>query len=449
MVIGACATIGSSQCTCEPERAQGGGPDATAEYAFVADSSDSSNSSDDASDVHVPPDSGLGWVNDLALWKSMPTASGCETYYADPTSLPVATRTWSECGIGCQVASAQSVASLPQSVVRNPTGVAYANGDTYLRTYSILPASHPNLWLVSRLLDGAILGAVQLRNWNECFGYALFPNSADMVPVVRSGTGLRVARVPLTSPGSPVWSPWSVVPGTYSTGFAAPSFWGIGTLTGSVETAQWPGGTLSPSDTNAVSFSSAARDDLAVWATQDAKNRGVVRAFSPSAKKVWTLVDQPGQNAVVVALTQTRITWVSVTGPLWASGSYQGSALWTSALTAPVTTVVPVKVADLQAVAGFLSLQSGTTHAATLACFSSLDGGIECQVLVVSISTGAIWKLPHRPGKIFHTVLSVDDQEILLGEADNPTDPGASQRIDSLVRLRLDALDTLKNGWAN
>ena len=453
----AAGAVGSTHCSCErtndPTEPGPTHQDASPDM----DALDSSNSDDGVAETQTPdgePDGGMAWLNNLAYWKPMPEAEQCEVYSAYPTHLPPAFRTWTDCGTGCQAAPAQAIAGLPTDVVRNPTGVAFLKSDPYVRTYSVLPGANPNLWVLSRLSDGAVFGAVQFRNWQTCFGYAAFVDSADVAAIVEPSSGMRVARFALDSAKPPTWSPWNGVLPIYTTGFAASTFWGLSTLAGTVAVADWLSGTLAPVDTGSVTFSSAARSDVAVWTTQNGVSKGVVKAYSPTAKNVWTLVDQPVSNASVVALSPARIYWVTVSGPGWTSGSYENSALWMSELPVGATTVAPTKVADLQAVAGILNLHVGGDHAATIACFPGPDGGLgsgveACPVLVVSTSTGKLWKLPSRPGKIFHNVLSVSDQELLLGESNNPSDPAAAQRIDTLVRLKLDALDALQNGWTN
>ena len=243
----------------------------------------------------------MAWLNNLAYWKPMPDAKQCEVYSA-------ARRCHPPFEPGRTVEPVAKLlragdAGLPTDVVRNPTGVAFLKSDPYVRTYSVLPGANPNLWVLSRLSDGAVFGAVQFRNWQTCFGYAAFVDSADVAAIVEPSSGMRVARFALDSAKPPTWSPWNGVLPIYTTGFAASTFWGLSTLAGTVAVADWLSGTLAPVDTGSVTFSSAARSDVAVWTTQNGVSKGVVKAYSPTAKNVWTLVDQPVSNTSVVALS--------------------------------------------------------------------------------------------------------------------------------------------------
>ena len=453
-ILAGCA-VASVRCSCEHTNAPAAPADAFQDASPDAHGVDSGTGDAGAPDTQSPDaaaDGGMQWLSDLAYWKPMPDAKQCEVYHAEPMYLPPASRTWADCGAGCQASPAQAIAGLPPDVARRPTGAAFVGGAGFLRTYSLLPGANPNLWVLSRLSDGEVLGAVQFRNWQKCFGYAMFAGSPDVAPVVEPDSGMRIARFTLDAPQPPGWSPWNHELPVYTTGFAASAFWGLTTLAGDVAVGGWPAGTLAPVDTSSVTFSSAARDDVAVWTTRTGANKGVVKAYSPTTKNVWTLVDQAASDASRVALASSRIYWVGVTGPLSTSGSYESSMLWMSDFASGATIVAPTQVANLKAVAGLLDLHVSNDHAATIGCFPGPDGGLgsgvaACPVLVVSASTGKQWRLPSRPGKVFHTVLSLSDQELLLGEANDPSDPTASQRIDTLVRLRLDALDALQNGW--
>ncbi len=185
-----------------------------------------------------------------------------------------------------------------------------------------------------------------------------------------------------------------------------------------------------------------------MWATQTAAGKGVLRAFRPAAKTVWTLVDQEGLNPVRVSASATDLYWVAVGGPDWSTGTYAKASLWYAALSADTTDVNPAFVADLPATTGLADLHVGGGFASTIGCGQDADvGAVTCSLLVVSLSAAKVWRIQNRPGKSFQRVLNVTSSEILLGEADHIADPSAAQRIDSLVRLSTVDLGKLAKGW--
>lgn len=383
-------------------------------------------------------------LTDSAIWQPVPNGDSCGLYEADTAKAHFAKRVWAGCGNGCSVAPASPLADAGSSL--RSASAAFIDGDFFVRV--TVGSQTMRLAHLARISDGVTIGAVEQRtNLSNCLITGGAASSPRSFPFSMGAGALLVGTVG-EMPGAAIsWpSGWTPRPASPTSFFSWTDGWGMTFADGTVRVSpRSSANQLTTLETNAVpSYHSFGRGSWVVWtALSAATGHSVVRAYS-STTGVRTLVAQ-GADATVVALSDERIAWITVSGPNAAEGTYESARLNWGALPAQGGALTPKGGAALPATSNLLELQTGGDYAATIGC-TNADGARSCTLLVARTSTGELLRIAPRPGNAWSDVLAIGPDEILLGEIDQPSsDPTIGQKIQRLVRLQTAQLGAL--GW--
>jgi hypothetical protein len=145
-----------------------------------------------------------------------------------------------------------------------------------------------------------------------------------------------------------------------------------------------------------------------------------------------------------VALSENHLAWISTDG---IGGKYEKAFLsWVSS-TSTSTPISPgaIQTLILPADNGLASLKTYDDFAITSASTTAEPGSY--RILVIRLSTGKLWKLPHPPGNWFFYLLGMGPDEAFFSAKSDLT--GHPTAFDKIVRLRLDHLDELEAAWTS
>lgn len=396
--------------------------------------------------------SGSGWLDDTRVWSAVSGGDICGLVQADLTQPGApASRTWTACGPGCLEAPP---ASLPSDVVvaRLSAAAAVVGGDAYLRLESGGNLPNPavsggrqyDLTLVTRLADGSLLAAVQqTQNFDKC-GVLASERTPLLFPFIETGQVVLVGTL-TPGAGSTAWSlPQTGVP-LVARVLSNNLGWGMQFDDGTIRILMPPtDAQLKTIDQGLLStHQGVGALDRIVWSSvESGLDAEVVKGYTPIGG-VKILAEQDTDDHAV-ALSETNVVWIGTTGPQRHDGVYVTAQLfwapWPNLLGPASIQSGPV----LPATHELDSLATQGDYAATVGCMDTLD---TCQVLVIQLSTGKLWRIPHRPASVFIDVMVVAQSYILLNEIDNPGAPELTSQVQRLVRLDLAHLDDLEHAW--
>jgi hypothetical protein len=439
-----------SACKGSPESAAaifdaGSPPDAVIDRIANDTERDSSREEASRSDAFLDGADARDPLTDESVWSRVDIGDSCELYEADLARAAFARRNWRACGPGCLVADAPVWGSF---ATLGDASASFRKGETFVRTSVKSPRGV--LTHVSRVSDGATVAAVEQRGVANCIGLG----GADaplLLPYLIIGGRYVVGRVnAAVEPSRVGWPGSSVVQAGLRTclPFGWEGGWGICFNDGTIRiVGSNAATTMTQIDAASVpAFSAAARNEMAVWSGWDgATQHYVVRAYTAATgTRALAAVDTGDVSAV--ALSDDRLVWTGIHGPLIGQGSYESAEIYSSPPAPTSDRIVATRGPSLPVSGGLMTLVTGGDFAATRGCVRADDGGSLCSVLVVQLSTGRLWKVSSRPGNVFNSVLAASSDEILLGEVDEATGDRYGLLL-RLVRLSTSALDQIERGW--
>jgi hypothetical protein len=436
---------GCSSCSSpEAPAAQHDASDAGADAPDVSIDQDADVPADAAEDIYGSNwDAGL--ATDPAIWTPVPDNRGCGLYVANVVPDPFPKRVWQSCGTGCEVSDAPmpglGLDGGTQGLNSVPWGLATAserNGETFYRLcYAAWGGGE--IYVVSRLSDGATIAAAQVRN-TDCAGFGGANDSALFFPVsTEKNDYSRGGFIQGLEPGAPVvWGNWLPTPAGYGGAFAIDSGWGFSN--GNIYL------NASPSDAkfqlvyqNTNPYEVYGRGEVIAW---HENSRILAWTQAGGAKK---LLEIPTNLMWSVALSDQRMVWIVVQNEL--EGHFTSANLyWSPLATDPADLKASPPIPLPGATWGLVETRVGGDYAATQGC-AEWDGGSSCPVWVVQLSTGKVWQVPPRPGGAYRGPLAVSEDVILMGETNYPGQYLDSQMMRRLLRFKTSELDALAKGW--
>jgi hypothetical protein len=386
---------------------------------------------------------GAGGAGAAGTWIPVPGLELCHGEMLDLERSFWPARRWAECGTGCRVSPAGIVADEGVGS-RYAVGAKLQNGDLYLRTATWASSIElPNYQTLERFSDGAILAVLRVSPPDHCMASAIKEDAplvfevahdfADPLPhwvglFDPQGGSLTAASPFILGEILPAWFSWN-------------DGWGI-INGGSVELALNPAVTELTTIFSSQSWqlSAKARGDLVAWV-----DWGAV----PSPVRSWTktagerILFQGPWDVAGLALDDAHIAWVGVHGPQTIIGDYDAAELYWSPFT---TDPVGIQVTQGPDLTGLLY---GSVPVAVAGDYVGLttpgdDPGGGGGLIVVEMSTQAMWFVPARPGT-FMTLVGMTDSEVLVME--NDAGPESASIFQRYLRLSIADLETLALGW--
>jgi len=327
-------------------------------------------------------------------------------------------------------------------VGRTTTSAGLIAGTAYLRVVSGSPQY--TLALVTRLSDGGTIAAVkQTMNFSAC-GLVASQRAVLALPFMLPG---QTALVGLVNPAAKAVS-WSLTQPDLplvTQVFANDLGWGMQFHDGSIRVLMPPKyPALTTIDQGvAPTGQGAARLDRMIWSSAEPRtDPEVVKGFTP-ADGVKALAAQ-ATNDHTVALSDSSLVWIGTSGAQRHEGNYETAQLFWAAWPAPLGAAAAQAGPSLPAAYGLSSLATAGDYAATIGCAQGGAAVDSCELLVVRLSTGKLWRIPRRSGGAFIDVMAVTSDEIVLSEIDFPN--GYAQVIQRFVRLSIAHLDEMASG---
>jgi hypothetical protein len=243
---------------------------------------------------------------------------------------------------------------------------------------------------------------------------------------------------------SPAWS----FPTSGFTTFTFDSGWGIIDHNSTVKAAVTQGSSALTVLFTGTSYQlePVGRGQMVVWNAWDdwsKQTRAHIRSWTQTRGTQILVGGVPDYDVVHVALSDTKIVWMGATDVGAVQGNYGSAALyWSPLSTSP---------SEIQRHTGTGPLPS--THQATerivthgdLAATTvgaKTDGGSTAHIVVANLITGQVWEIPSRPNNLWHDVLAMNADSLLVQE----TAYNANHEVLRLVRLDLRELDALVTG---
>jgi len=380
------------------------------------------------------------WLNDPAVWTAVPGGEPCGIAVADVTKPGApAARTWSSCGDGCLVASALTLPSDNEGAGRNASAAATVGSEVFVRMETGNPTPY-TLVVITRLSDGVPVAAVkQTASFSSC-GIMASQHAALAFPFLLPSPSSVLVGLASHGDGAVTWSPVQSLPALNVQVMSNDLGWAIQLDDGSVRALMPPTGAMTRLlDQGFVpTAQGGAVLDRMVWSSAYlGVDPEVIVGYTPAAG-VQQLVAQETDDHIV-ALSDTTVVWIGTTGLHRHDGLYETAQLFWALWPEPAGPLSINAGPLLPATNGLSSLKTWGDFAATIGCPSALD---TCELLVVKLSTGKLWRIPRRPGAVFLDVMAVSPTELLLDEIDYPG--GYVQIIKRLVRLDLTRLDALE-----
>jgi len=382
-----------------------------------------------------------GGVMDTGAWKAVPGGEPCGLAVADVSKLGVPARTWSSCGDGCSIASALTLPSDAAAATRNASAAGTVGGEIYLRMTTGSPEYV--LVVVTRLSDGKAIAAVkQTASFSSCAPVASQHAALAFPFILPSGAGLLVGLA-RASDGAVTWSPiQSNLPINIQV-MSNDLGWAIQLSDGTVRVLMPPtDAQLRTIDRGVLATGQGgAVLDRMVWSTAvSGVDAEVIKGYTPAAGVLQLAAQDTDDH--IVALSDTAVAWIGTTGPRRHEGSYETAQLFWAPWPDPLGPLSTRTGPLLPATNELSSLKTWGDFAATIGCRNALD---TCELLVVKLSTGKLWRIPRRPGAVFLDVMAISPGELLVDEIDYPS--GHVQEVQRLVRLDLTRLDALEHAW--
>jgi hypothetical protein len=181
--------------------------------------------------------------------------------------------------------------------------------------------------------------------------------------------------------------------------------------------------------------------DRIVWSSAlSGVDAEVIKGYTPAAGAMQLVAQDTDDH--IVALSDTAVVWIGTTGPKRHEGTYETAQIFWAPWPDPLGPLSTRAGPTLPATNELTALKTWGDFAATIGCRGTLD---TCELLVVRLSTGKVWRIPRRPGAVFLDVMAVSASEVLVDEIDYPS--GYTQGIQRLVRLDVTRLDALEHAW--
>ncbi len=383
------------------------------------------------------------WLNDPAVWTAVPGGEPCGIAVADLTK-PGAPppRIWSSCSDGCLVASALTLPSDNEGAGRNLSAAATVGSDVFVRIETGNPTPY-RLAVITRLSDGMPIAAVkQTLSFSSC-GIMASQHAAFAFPfLLPSVSGVLVGLASHTD-GAVTWSPVQHLPALNVQVMSNDLGWAIQLDDGSVRALMPPtGATTRILDQGFVpTAQGGAVLDRMVWSSAYlGVDPEVIVGYTPAAGAQQLVAQETDDH--IVALSDTTVVWIGTTGTHRHDGLYETAQLFWALWPEPAGPLSINAGPLLPATTDLASLKTWGDFAATIGCQQALD---TCELQVVKLSTGKLWRIPRRPGAVFLDVMAVSPTELLLDEMDYPG--GFAQLVPRLVRLDLTRLDALEHAW--
>jgi len=383
------------------------------------------------------------WINDPGVWTAVPGGEPCGIAVADVTKPGAPTpRTWSSCGDGCLVASALTLPSDNEGAGRTTSAAATVGSEIFVRMETGNPTPY-RLVVITRLSDGTPIAAVkQTLSFSSC-GIMASQHAAFAFPFILPSTSNVLVGLASHTDGAVTWSPVQTLPALNVQVMSNDLGWAIQLDDGSVRALMPPTGAMTRIlDQGFVpTAQGGAVLDRMVWSSAYlGVDPEVIVGYTPAAG-VQQLVSQETDDHIV-ALSDTAVVWIGTTGPYRHDGLYETAQLFWALWPEPAGPLSINAGPVLPATTDLGSLKTWGDFAATIGCRQALD---TCELQVVKLSTGKLWRIPRRPGAVFLDVMAVSPTELLLDEMDYPG--GYPQLVPRLVRLDLTRLDALEHAW--
>jgi hypothetical protein len=376
------------------------------------------------------------------VWSAVAGGGDCGLYAAD-VKRPGAPelRAWSACGTGCRESSAPSLAT-DSGVYRYALAAGVVGADAYLRVTSGSPGYR--LMLVSELATGKIVAAAkQIKGLSACNAISSERAVRALAFVLPGGAVLVGVAAPATQ--TVTWSPPQTGVPLPTAVFANDAGWGMQFEDGSVRVLMSANATsLTTIDRSSLPTGQGqALLDRMLWSSAESgRDAEVVKGYV-AGSAVGIVAAQDTDNHAI-ALSDSKAVWVGTTGPQRHQGTYQTAQLYWAAWPNGSANG-GVTIHDGPALPATNALSSVATwgdYAATIGCTQGIE---TCELLVVQLSTGKLWRLHRRPTGVFLDVMAVTPTEILLSERGYPD--GFNDQVLRFVRLELSQLDTLEHAW--
>ena len=419
----ALALTACSSCASSPP---GGGAAADAgpsdsPQSNVDASSDSASDTDSGS---VPPDAAGGW-------SSLPGGS-CELEYAAGAALTAADAlSFVSCGTGCVAAG---LAQGGLNAVLSQTVGAVVDGQLVLSISREANSGDVTHLTTLYARDGHGLAALRSRApWARC---RPMPLGATVPGYLDGASGtFSVAWLDLPASALQPGAAWFSAPSTgttaagWSSGFILPDGTGVGGASSRSAVA-----VRHFADAASQVFDMASIGSLVLYYARTARQMYVFDPSSLASQTLWS----GGDIVDVMGLSPDKFVWLTGHGP------NQGSFVYASA---DVTwSPLPRKAADLKASAAIsvnvnsaaVGLKTFGDYAAIARCLAGST--TSCGLIVVRLSDGHQWTIRDPAGTSTLGLLAVTDSEIVVVRQNQGT---YRNWIDSIVFLRLDALDSL------